>query len=239
MRVGILSPPRRSEGQRMLEACLLQAGHSVAEPVYSQDMDVTVCWGTSSTFGLNSKPAVTGCEQLAALADAALGAPYKLPEFTADPTVAAEWVRGGGLVFGRQNNHTQGRDIVGPTQRAFYDRDYWVKMIPAIAEEWRIHSFAGKSIARGKKIYEGEDVQPPIVRSRRRGWRMAHDITPPNGLRPAAKAAVAALGYDFGAVDLVRTADGSVYVLEVNKQPGLDGYTAAQYVSAIERYVRD
>jgi D-alanine-D-alanine ligase-like ATP-grasp enzyme len=63
---------------------------------------------------------------------------------------------------------------------------------------------------------------------------MKHDAEPPEGLRGAAKAAVEACGYDFGAVDLL-VKDGDFWFLEVNKAPGLSEYTANAYASAICR----
>jgi len=211
----------------MLWLALQAAGHEVFN--HATNVDKVVCWGSIGE-GLNGSPAITGVAQLEKLSN---HEGVLVPEFTTDPEEAASWVQKGLMVFGRRNNHTQGRDIVGPTQQAFYDRDYWVKMIPNISEEWRIHVFDGHSIARGKKVYDDSSGVPPCIRSRRRGWRMRHDVDPSRGLRPAAKAAVEALGYDFGAVDLVLTREGQMYVLEVNKQPGLDDYTAQKYAVAI------
>jgi D-alanine-D-alanine ligase-like ATP-grasp enzyme len=56
---------------------------------------------------------------------------------------------------------------------------------------------------------------------------MAHNVDPPKGVRTAAKAAVEAVGYPWGAVDLLAwRAEGEdkasrVVVLEVNSMPGL------------------
>jgi D-alanine-D-alanine ligase-like ATP-grasp enzyme len=67
------------------------------------------------------------------------------------------------------------------------------------------------------------------VRNRNNGWHMTHEEEPPKGLRPLASQAVAACGYNFGAVDLYITEDGTMGVFEVNKAPGLDNYTLEAY----------
>jgi hypothetical protein len=210
--------------------------------------DVLVSWGTSGPrFHLNGQPRVDGLEQLRRFREGGL----LVPEFTTDPREAMGWVRDtDSLVFGRNFLHTQGRDIVGPGRRAkshgrFYrpwlQKQFWVKVIPDVIEEWRIHVFKGKSIARGLKHLVETPRRAMPVRNRENGWYIRHDIDPPKGVRPLAKIAVELCGYDFGAVDiLVTNKDNNtattVYVLEVNKAPGIDLYTASAYASAISQF---
>lgn len=67
---------------------------------------------------------------------------------------------------------------------------------------------------------------------------MSHTERAPEAVRNAAKAAVAALeGYLYGAVDLLVTADDTPIVLEVNRVPGMDGYTVEKYTESIRQYV--
>ena len=222
--------PANSPGLALLQQCLRAIPGVNTVP---DGRGLAIHWGSVGS-GLNGKPAVQGSDQLQRLKDADIN----VPDFTLDPETAAFWVAKGLMVFGRLDNHTQGKDILGPTQAEFYNRDYWVKMIPNITEEWRIHVVGERSVARGKKIFTGRASVPPCVRSRRRGWTMIHNVEPSQALRQAARAAVVALGYNFGAVDLVLTDKSEVFVLEVNKQPGLDNYTANSYAAAFVDYER-
>lgn len=165
------------------------------------------------------------------------------PEFTNDVATAYSWVWGNGhTVYGRKNAHTKGKDIVlaGLLQaeqyfvipEAWYQRDYWTKLVPNILEEWRVHIFDGKSIARGRKYNHASADAVNLVRNRGTGYIMEHTTDPPKGLRPIAKAAVTACGYEYGAVDILRTTDG-FSVLEVNSAPAMDNYTLEAYVRAI------
>lgn len=175
------------------------------------------------------------------------------PEFTHLVEQAYDWVIERQTVYARKNEHTKGRDIViagslGPTfgipetgmyrrglviPELWYQRDYWTKLVPNILEEWRVHIFDEKSIARGRKHNVAANPGD-LVRNRNSGYRMEHVSDPPKGLRPVAKAAVEACGYEYGAVDILRTADG-FSVLEVNSAPAMDNYTLEKYVTAIRQ----
>lgn len=150
-------------------------------------------------------------------------------------------------VFGRNLKHSKGRDIVAVNHKDFWRKDFWVQVIPNIQAEWRITIFNGQSIARGLKEYDETTVQANSivvrrglpVRNRLTGWRMRHDIAPPEMVRETAKRAVKSLGYLYGAVDLAITTDNQVYVFEVNTGQGLDDYTLGQYVKAITKWGQD
>jgi hypothetical protein len=177
------------------------------------------------------------------------------PEFTDDINIAYDWVFDLRTVYGRKAEHTKGKDIVIASHKwtavppsvgghpgsrpmfripdTWYERDYWTKLVPNVLEEWRIHVFDGKSIARGLKVNEhGGDLG--LIRNRGAGYIMRHAVDPPKGLRTLAKNAVAACGYTYGAVDLLVTAEGS-FVLEVNSAPAMDNYTRGKYVAAIRQ----
>ena len=51
-----------------------------------------------------------------------------------------------------------------------------------------------------------------------------------------AKDAVAAVGYDFGAVDIIRGTDDKYYVLEVNSAPSLGDSGVGKYVYRIRKW---
>lgn len=98
--------------------------------------------------------------------------------------------------------------------------------------------FLGHSIARGLKFQAEPPWRKLPVRSRSNGWRLRHDVAPPEGLRDLAKKAVEAVGYDFGAVDLLVQEDGTQTVLEINRAAGCDNYTASAYAQAIVGWAR-
>lgn len=139
--------------------------------------------------------------------------------------------------LGRKLHHTQGKDILLPDNKFWRIRDYWTKFIPS-TEEWRIHIFDGKSIARGKKVFADATQAPntPInIRNRGRNWLIVHAPDPPRGMRDLARRAVEACGETYGAVDILVGVDRKFYALEVNCAPAMDGYTLAAYVKAIRK----
>lgn len=231
----------------------------LASKLIGAEGELLVCWGAAGVPGaLNSKPCLSAVEQLRVFREAGL----LIPDYTKVLAEARQWIGEGELVFGRTLYHTRGRDIVGPRSWRWPYREYWVKVVREPLEEWRVHVFGGRSIARGVKVLTGTPWRKMPVRNRGNGWTMRHDIEPLEGLRSAAKGAVEACGYDFGAVDLLVKQVGCIcgtsqypvgslnersshgdgcapeyryYVLEVNKRPGLDDYTAGKYAEAIRR----
>jgi len=74
-----------------------------------------------------------------------------------------------------------------------------------------------------------------IVKSNYRGWKFSR-VTNNNlakNLKDEAVKAVSALGLDFGAVDIGKTEDGGVVVLEVNTGPGLEGSSLKAWKTAL------
>lgn len=133
------------------------------------------------------------------------------------PTTSGEWLA-------RLDNHHEANDLLANLSRG----DYYVRKYDTVAD-WRSHVFKGQGIRLGHKVPR-IDKPHPLFRSWNAGWKLVYDGTePPRGLRDAAKKACAALGYDFGAVDLGVTKDGKVVVWEVNAAPGLEGNTIATY----------
>lgn len=205
----------------------------------------------SGTFTLGGRK-LLATEQLQRFQDVGL----RVPEWIKDLDIAREWLAEGFTVLGRREDHTQGRDIVirdlstpfGHRDRIRWrNRDWWCKFIPSTSE-WRIHVFDGRVIARGMKVWDEDTLAAPIVntpiRSRRRGWLLDHSIDPPSALRDAGRAAIAATGYLYGAVDMLVTGSptapdlNDIVILEANRLPAMDDYTRAAYTTAIRRYIR-
>ncbi len=139
------------------------------------------------------------------------------------PVLLGEWL-------GRTNRHVGGEDLLTPPPHP----DYFSKK-EELVEEYRIHSFLGKSIKAGVKVpREGVAAPHPWIRSLEAGWRIRYDgFESRREMREMAGAAVSALNLDFGAVDLGRKSDRSLIVLEVNRAPGLADGTANSYARAI------
>lgn len=152
-----------------------------------------------------------------------------------------------GVWIPRMNNHVGGNDLLSPPALP----NYFSKKLNLI-EEYRIHSFDGRSIRAGRKqLREGYSLtggQPgtptlaasPWIRSFDGGWRINYDgFESTRPLRELAASAVSTLGLTFGAVDIGRTVDGTFVVLEVNRAPGLEGGSVESYAAAVTRYITE
>lgn len=190
-------------------------------------------------------------EQLTRFREAGL----QTPEFTTDYPTAVDWVMEGATVFGRRLRHTRGNDIVlpGPLRkkmggwvfnRRWMGSEWWSKYIEP-TEEWRVHVFDDRTIARGRKIHTGNSWRKAPVRNIGNGWTFDFSSSTPKGLRKAAKEAVRAVGYPSGAVDILQVAAidpeapeplrNEYYILEVNRIPAL---TCPYTLGAWERAIR-
>src|SRR6266853_401592 len=134
----------------------------------------------------------------------------------------------------RQFNHIGGRDLLNPPRNPDYysRREYLV-------EEYRIHCFKGRSIRAGRKTQgvEGVTGSHEWIRSLQAGWRISYDgFESTKKMRKLAKDALDALNLDFGAVDIGKTSDNKLIVLEVNRAPGLSDGTVAAYAKWIRAW---
>lgn len=109
-------------------------------------------------------------------------------------------------------------------------------------KEFRVHVFNGEAIFVQDKRRESDVEQTAdekLIRNRDNGWVFCvTDINEPAGLRELAVSACRALQLDFGAVDMVQSQDGTLYVLEVNTKPGIESPTLiTAYVEATKRAI--
>lgn len=104
-------------------------------------------------------------------------------------------------------------------------------------EEYRIHVVQGKVIDMQRKA-RNKDVAIVDwkIRTHDNGFIfMREDVHPPASVLEQSIAAVAALGLDFGAVDIIWNAyHNKPYVLEINTAPGLEGTTLDRYTEAFK-----
>lgn len=132
----------------------------------------------------------------------------------------------------RLYKHQEANDLLANLERG----DYYVQFVP-VTSEFRIHVLGGASIRAGIKVPRVDNPHPRF-RSWQAGWKL--DYGGPcqqvirQRVRDAAKAAVAALGYDFGAVDLGVKEDGTAVVWEVNTAPGLEGNTITTWANKLK-----
>ena len=105
--------------------------------------------------------------------------------------------------------------------------------------EFRIHVVNGKVIDRAeKRRREGEEANNE-VRNHDNGWVFCREgVESIPMVDDASIRAVAALGLDFGAVDIKCNRQyGKCAVLEVNTAPGMEGTTLERYAAALREAV--
>jgi hypothetical protein len=88
----------------------------------------------------------------------------------------------------------------------------------------------------GNRVLERPDE---IIRSNTRGWKFSvlNKSKLAKALVDVSVTAVAAIGLDFGAVDVCSDHDGNYYVLEVNTGPGLKESSLEAYVAAFKKKI--
>lgn len=177
-------------------------------------------------------------------------------EYTVDWNVAHDWLYSGYRVIHRTlDRGSQGRGMTVYSRdgteyslpigdfEAIEPSGFYVKVFGDVRSnvEYRIHVMDGRVIDRQQKRRRSnnENGSHPYVRSSSNGWVFCREGLDVDGeVDKAAIEAVKALGLDFGAVDLARSARGEVCVYEVNTAPGLENTTLDSYGEAIEEYAR-
>lgn len=161
-----------------------------------------------------------------------------IPDFWTSPPDATE--RGKDIVLERHSLTGQsGSGIVVKRHSETLDPcPLYVRYVRK-RREFRVHVFQGQAIAVQEKKRESEAEQTAdqkLIRNRDNGWVFCVlDVQEPDGLRSIAVDAVAKIGLDFGAVDMILGKDEKLYVLEVNTKPGLESPTVlGAYAQAIQ-----
>lgn len=158
--------------------------------------------------------------------------------YTASKKTAQGWLEKGSVIFARTTNGQGGSGItiVGPGYASTLPNLPLYTQYVKKKKEFRVHVFNGAVIdVQQKKKRNGSEADS-LIRNHDNGWVFAHnDVVEPAGLRELGLAAVAALGLDFGAVDIIwNEKQNQCYVLEVNTAPGLSDSTAEKYADAIQ-----
>ncbi len=136
-------------------------------------------------------------------------------------------------------NSTNGRGIIEFNSDAaeYPAAPLYTEYIPKKAE-YRFHVFGDQVIdiqQKKKKRGFDEEQRDTRIRNLHNGYIYSRDgVAPPDGAADLAIRAVAALGYQYGAVDLIYNEKrNQCYVLEVNSRPGLMGTTLDKYADAL------
>lgn len=210
---------------------LLNWGHS--SPLFSLT-GVTV---------LNKPEAVARASNKLSAFRAMQAAGVRIPEFTHDINVAKGWIGNERIVLCRTLlRANSGRGIVvAKTEAELVSAPLYVKYIRK-EKEFRLHVFKGQVIdfveKRRRSGFDANPVYSRYIRSYEKGWIMARDnVVLTDETKAEAVKAVAALGLDFGAVDVVMDRNNKPVILEVNSAPGLQGTTLQSYKRAIESWL--
>lgn len=185
--------------------------------------DLVVCWGfRAPNEALNNHIVGNKYRELEMLKNAGVN----VPNFSQDKPEVDGWLA-------RTLKHRAGNDLAANLM----DGDFYVQKIDNVAHEFRVHVFGDKIIRAGIKV--ATENAHPWIRSLKQGWQLdygqACQNVIKNKVRKAAKAAIKALNYDFGAVDVALLTSGKVIVFEVNSAPGLvTPNTAIAYAKTIE-----
>lgn len=160
-----------------------------------------------------------------------------IPEFTTSIDDARSWINDGKKVVCRTKLSSYGGEGIVIAERAdqLVEAPLYVKYIPK-EQEYRVHVLHGNTFfaqRKARKLEVPDDQVNWQVRNLAGGFIYANqNVEISEEVRTQSVAAVSALGLDFGAVDVVVTQRGRVYVLEVNTACGLQGLTLTKYVEA-------
>jgi glutathione synthase/RimK-type ligase-like ATP-grasp enzyme len=211
-------------------------------------------WGSSERrFNgeyINNPENVRVASDKKATAEVLEAAGISTPETTTDKAVAQSWLDNGNTVVARKLlRASQGRGIVivCPEDHEISHvhtlpaAPLYVKYVKK-GREFRVHVFDGHviDVQEKKRKLEVPDEQVNWqVRNHANGWIFARtDVQCPASVVRSSVDAVAALGLDFGAVDVgYNMHKETAYVFEVNTAPGLQGDTLdAYYRAALRRF---
>lgn len=162
-----------------------------------------------------------------------------VPEFTVEREEAETWFGKQRKVVCRTKLSSFGGDgiVIAENPEQMVDAPLYVRYMPK-EQEYRVHVFRGNVFfaqRKARKLDVPDDQVNWQVRNLAGGFIYANqNVDIPEGVRSNSVAAIASLGLDFGAVDVLVTASGKPFVLEVNTACGLAGTTLEKYVEVFK-----
>ena len=163
----------------------------------------------------------------------------QIPDFTTDINTAKQWLSEEKKVLCRKLLRSSGgKGIVMATKpEELTPAPLYVKYQPK-QKEFRVHVFKGEVLdvqEKRRKVAGNVDSFNKWLRNYDNGWVFCREgIVEPTGLRDIGRSAVAALGLEFGAVDIIYNEKSKkLFVLEINTAPGIEGATVTKYKDAI------
>ena len=158
--------------------------------------------------------------------------------YTTSKESAEGWSKDGETVFARTTHGQGGSGItVVAAGEVLPNMPLYTQYVKK-KKEFRVHVVGGQVIdvqqKRKKVDVKHETLEAELIRNHANGWVFCHEeVVEPDGLRALGIAAVAAVGLDFGAVDIIYNEyQNKCFVLEVNSAPGLCDTTCGKYVQA-------
>jgi predicted ATP-grasp superfamily ATP-dependent carboligase len=237
---------RHSKSCRALRHSFGWRGFLIVDPAKTpRGRELVMNWGstkeepTAVCTWLNAPEKVKVASDKLATFTTLKAANVMVPDFTADINVAKGWIADDKIVLARKrlNGHSgQGIKVCKTVEEIPEGYPLYVKYVRK-ESEFRVHVFRGQVIDYvQKKKREGisDEEFNKYIRSYNNGWVFCRDdIEDSAKVKEEAIKAVAALGLDFGAVDIVKTNKNKVFVLEVNTAPALEGTTVEKYKAAV------
>lgn len=110
----------------------------------------------------------------------------------------------------------------------------YTKFVPSQAE-YRVNVCGNRTMGVQKKVPTTNNANADIkTGGNGYGFRLLSDGEIPHGIRPLARDAIAALGLDFGGVDVLVGVDGTPYILECNSAPELTPSMVTAYAAKLK-----
>lgn len=162
-------------------------------------------------------------------------------DWTTDRSVALNWLDTDMVYCRTTATGSQGKGIilVGQDDLSLPHAPLYTKGFNK-THEYRVHVAFGKVIDFSKKRRRRGMEGSSYIKNSTNGWVYCRDgITLPDAVASACIKAVAALGLDFGALDVLhKERDNKAAILEVNCSPGIEGTTLQRYTEAFVAFNR-
>lgn len=169
--------------------------------------------------------------------------PVRVPDWTEDIEVAKSWARSGVSVVCRTilNGHSGAGIVLAEKEADVVAAPLYTKYINK-KDEYRVHVFNGEVLHVSRKARNRDIPDENVnwkIRNHDNGFIFQHsDFVYRPDVTNQAMGAIAAIGLDFGAVDVVfNDRYDMAYVLEVNTAPGIEGITLEKYSQALSKLV--